>query len=144
MNLIPRHNLFDVDSLFSDFFTGIPRARQENPPLAGMRVDVHETDDCYEIHADLPGVNKDDIHITLDNDLLTIAAKRESTEEKKDKGKVIWQERSSGSISRSFSVRPGLKEEDIKAQFNDGVLTLNVPKPSAALPEDRVKRIPVE
>lgn len=104
MNLVPRNQILDFDSLFNDFFHGFhrPTSKSDNSePAVGMRVDVHETDDEYEIHADLPGVKK---------------------------GKVVWRERSSGSINRSFTVYPGTTEKDIKANFSDGVLTIAVPK----------------
>ncbi|MEQ8313256.1 MAG: Hsp20/alpha crystallin family protein [Gammaproteobacteria bacterium] len=148
MNLIPRNQIFDVDSIFNDLFHGFgrPALREaQNDNLAGMRVDVHETENAYEIHADLPGVKKEDIDITLENDVLTVAARKNTETEEKKKGKVIYRERSSGMISRSFSVAPGTTESDIEANFADGVLSLNVPKPPQE-PEARAtsKRIPVK
>jgi HSP20 family protein len=131
MNLIPRNQIFDFDSLFNDFFPGFGRSRlsaSNGGSMAGMRVDVHENDKEFEIHADLPGVKKSDIEVTLENDILTVSASKNTESEKKDKGKVVWRERSSGSISRSFSVSPGTSEKDVKANFEDGVLTLTVPK----------------
>ena len=145
MNLVPRNQIFDFDSLFNDFFHGfrLPRRHDgENEPLAGMRVDVHETDDNYEIHADLPGVKKEDIAITLQNDVLTVSASKETESEKK-KGKVIWKERSSGSISRSFNVSPGTTQDDITANFADGVLTLSVPKLKPENADSGGSRIPI-
>lgn len=129
MNLIPRNRVFDFDSLFNDFFDGFQApTRAGSDAVAGMRVDVHETDKSYEIKADLPGVKKDDIHVVLENDILTVSASKDTESEKKEKGKVIWRERSSGSISRSFHVAPGTEQKDIKADFKDGVLTLTVPR----------------
>lgn len=143
MNLIPRKRVLDFDSLFNDFFpaAGGPPARDDGA-LAGMRVDVHETDDTYEIHADLPGVRKEDIEVTLLNDVLTVSASKRTEAQEKKKGKVIWRERSHGAISRSFSVSPGVGEKDIRADFKDGVLTLSVPRRAEpAAPESR--RIPI-
>ncbi len=146
MNLVPRNQIFDFDSLFNDFFQGFgsPIAKGSAEGRAGMRVDVHETDDAFEIRADLPGVKKDDIHVTLHDDVLTVSATKNTESEKKEKGKVVWRERSSGSISRSFNVSPGLEEKDIKANFSDGVLTLNVPKSSAATETNQPRRIPIK
>lgn len=145
MNLIPRKRVLDFDSLFNDFFPaagGLPARDAGDGSLAGMRVDVHETDDTYEIHADLPGVRKEDIEVTLLNDVLTVSASKRTEAEKKKKGKVIWRERSHGAISRSFSVSPGVGEKDIRADFKDGVLTLSVPRRAEpAAPESR--RIPI-
>lgn len=147
MNLVPRNQIFDFDSLFNDFFPGfsrtLPRTLEEGN-RAGMRVDVHETDKTFEIHADLPGVRKEDIEITLANDILTVAASKNTESEKKDKGKVVWRERSSGSISRSFTVSPGTTEKDIKASFNDGVLVLTVPKKDTSKKAGGPKRIDVK
>ncbi|NKB34025.1 MAG: Hsp20 family protein [Pseudomonadales bacterium] len=146
MNLVPRNQNFDFDSIFNDFFHGfrLPhRHSGESEPLAGMRVDVHEADDSYEIHAELPGVKKDDIEITLQNDILTVSASKETEAEKKKKGKVIWKERSSGSISRSFNVTPGTTQQDISANFADGVLTLSVPKSKPSTEDPGSRRIPI-
>ncbi len=142
MNLIPRNHGYDLDSLFNDFFhsMGRPASKSEQTAaLAGMRVDVHETENEYEIKADLPGVKKADIEVSLENDILTVFAKKDTEEEKKKGGKVIWRERSSGSISRSFSVAPGTTDKNVKADFTDGVLSLTVSKPSpkTALPESK-------
>lgn len=147
MSLIPRNQIFDVDSVFNDFFHGFgrpaPRGKHQDS-LAGMRVDVHETDDAYEIHADLPGVKKEDIEITLENDILTVVASKDTESEEKQKGKVIYRERSSGMISRSFSVAPGTTEADINANFSDGVLTLSVPRSSPQAETPTSRRIPVK
>lgn len=145
MSLIPRNQIFDFDSLFNDFFPGFGRSAlpASRDSMAGMRVDVHETDKEFEIHADLPGVKKSDIEITLEGDILTVSAQKNTESEKKEKGKVVWRERSSGAISRSFSVSPGTTEKDIRANFNDGVLTLTVPKQAEAK-ADKARRIEVK
>ena len=144
MSLKPRNHLLDIDLPFNDFFHGFGRPAlntDSSNTLAGMRVDVHETDNQYEIHADLPGVKKRDISITLKDDILTVSASKNTESEKKEKGKVIWRERSSGSITRSFNVAAGTKPKDIKANFTDGELTLSVPRnndDNAALERQRI------
>lgn len=147
MNLIPRNQIFDMDSLFNDFFHGFGRPvthGKDSESLAGMRVDVHESEDAFEIHADLPGVKKEDINVLLENDVLTVSATKQTDSEKTKKGKVIYRERSSGSISRSFSVAPGTKQESIEANFADGVLTLSVPKANVEADEPAAQQIPVK
>lgn len=147
MNLIPRKQFVDFDSFFNDFFQGFssPSLRgKDGDSLAGMRVDVHETDDSYKIHADLPGVKKDDIEINLHDNVLTVSAKKETEAEEKKKGRVIWRERSSGAISRSFSVSPGTTEEDISANFKDGVLTIEVPRRKAEEAKQARQRIEIK
>ena len=104
-----------------------------------MKTDVHEQDDHYDVDIDLPGFKKDEIKIELDNGYLTVnASKGLDKEEKNDKGKLIRQERYSGSMQRSFNVGENVTEEDIKAKFEDGVLMLTVPKKDAPkLPEKK-------
>lgn len=104
-----------------------------------MKTDVHEQDDHYDVDIDLPGFKKDEIKIELDNGYLTVnASKGLDKEEKNDKGKLIRQERYSGSMQRSFYVGENVTEEDIKARFEDGVLMLTVPKKDAPkLPEKK-------
>jgi len=104
-----------------------------------MKTDVHEQDDHYDVDIDLPGFKKDEIKIELENGYLTVnASKGLDKEEKNDKGKLIRQERYSGSMQRSFYVGENVTEEDIKARFEDGVLMLTVPKKDAPkLPEKK-------
>ena len=102
-----------------------------------MRTDVHEHEDGYEVDIDLPGFKKDEISITLEDGYLSVSAAKGLDKEKKNhKGRVIRQERYAGSMQRSFYVGERVKEEDIRASFENGVLKLNVPKEEAAkLPE---------
>ena len=93
-----------------------------------MKTDVHENETDYEMDMDLPGFKKDQIKIDLENGYLTIRASKEHDNEKKKHGKVIRQERYAGSMQRSFYVGDGVKTEDVKAKFEDGVLKLNIPK----------------
>ena len=95
-----------------------------------MKTDVKETDNSYEVDIDLPGFKKDEIEAKLENGYLTIsAAKGLDKEEKEEKdGKYIRKERYSGAMSRSFYVGDELKQEDIKAKYQDGILKLSVPK----------------
>lgn len=94
-----------------------------------MKTDVREVDNGYELDIDLPGFQKEDIKARLSEGYLTItAAKAENKEEKDQNGRYICRERYSGSMSRSFYVGNGLKEEDIHAKFENGILKLSVPK----------------
>ena len=93
-----------------------------------MKTDVHENETDYEMDMDLPGFKKDQIKINLENGYLTIEASKEHDSEKKKHGKVIRQERYEGSMQRSFYVGDGVKVEDVKARFEDGVLKLCIPK----------------
>ena len=94
-----------------------------------MRTDVHEHDDKYELDIDLPGFKKDEIKLSLENGYLSVsAAKGLDKEEKDKKGKLIRQERYAGSMQRSFYIGDTIKQDDIKAKFEDGVLKLSIPK----------------
>jgi len=137
-----RSNLFDDDDFFS--FPAFPTFRNFDQDMnkmqkelyghhakAVMKTDVHEHDDHYEIDIDLPGFKKDEIQLDLQNGYLTIAAQKALEKNKEHEGKLIRQERYSGSMSRSFYVGEYVTEEDIKAKFTDGVLTLEVPRKEA-------------
>ncbi len=104
-----------------------------------MKTDVHELDGGYEVDIDLPGFKKDEISLDLENGYLSVSAAKGLKEEEKDKrGKLVRQERYSGSMQRSFYVGEALTEEDIKASFEDGVLKLSIPKKDAKhIPEKK-------
>ena len=141
MPSIFRENLFDNWFGFPDF-RDLDRTERE---LYGrhadrlMKTDVHEHDDHYEVDIDLPGFAKDEITIELNDGYLTIsAAKGLDKDENDKKGKLIRQERYAGAMQRSFYVGEELTEEDIKASFKHGVLSLNIPKKEAkAVPEKK-------
>ena len=130
-------NLFD-DSL-SDFFGFGRMMPQISSELYGkhaknlMKTDVRELDGSYELDVDLPGFKKEDIHVDVDGDTMTIRAERHSEHEDQDKkGNYVRCERSYGSYQRAFDIS-GVEVADISAQYNDGVLKLNMPKKSAVV-----------
>ena len=104
-----------------------------------MKTDVHEQEDQYEVDMDLPGFKKEEISLELNNGYLTVsAAKGLDKDENDKKGKLIRQERYAGSMQRSFYVGENLTEEDIKASFKHGVLSLIIPKKEVPkLPEKK-------
>ena len=134
------------DSLFDDFFTDITdnKRRPVARPLPGvMKTDIKENDKEYELTIELPGYKKENVNAELKDGYLIINANNEKNEEEKDEKGYIRKERYVGSCSRSFFVGKNLKEEDIKAKFDNGVLTLNVPKEVEKLPEEK-KYIAIE
>ena len=134
------------DSLFDDFFTDITdnKRRPMARPLPGvMKTDIKENDKEYELTIELPGYKKENVNAELKDGYLIINATNEKNEEEKDEKGYIRKERYFGSCSRSFFVGKNLKEEDIKAKFDNGVLTLNVPKEAERLPEEK-KYIAIE
>lgn len=140
-------NLMDVFNDFDrDFFRGFWRPEQAlYGKNAGhmMRTDVKETETGFEVDVDLPGFKKDEITLDLENGYLTVGASKALDEEHKNaKGRLIRQERYSGSMQRSFYVGEFVTEEEISAKFEDGVLRLTVPKKDAPkLPEKKTIRI---
>lgn len=94
-----------------------------------MKTDVKEEDNQYEVSIDLPGFSKEDINLELNDGYLTISASKNMNNDKNDKkGRLIRQERYSGSMQRSFYVGDQITEEDVKASFKHGVLSLMIPK----------------
>ena len=122
MMLIPRRNFDIFEDVFEDpFFTSDTKKT--------MKTDIKEHDDHFELLVDLPGFDKDNIKISLDKGYLTIEAKTDNSKEEKDKqGKFVRKERYFGECSRTFFVGNDVTEEDIKANFTNGTLNINVPK----------------
>ena len=103
-----------------------------------MKTDVREHEDQYEVDIDLPGFAKEEIKLELNNGYLTINAEKNLDQNKEKHGKLIRQERYSGSMQRSFYVGEEITEEDVKASFQHGVLHLLIPKKEKkALPEKK-------
>ena len=98
-----------------------------------MKTDVRETDDSYEVDIDLPGFKKDEVNAQLHDGYITISAAKGLDKDEKDKktGKYIRRERYAGSTSRSFYVGDEIKQEDIHAKFENGILQLSIPKKEA-------------
>lgn len=118
---------FDLfDDFFNDPFFTRPMNRQD---ASMMKTDVKEDGTNYQLAIDLPGFQKEDIKAELKNGYLTVSANREENkDEKDDNGKFIRQERYTGSCRRTFYVGENVRQEDIKAGFENGVLKLQFPK----------------
>ena len=117
----------DLEEMERAFFGGRPFF-SERGGLAEFRTDIQDKGDSYLLEADLPGFNKEDIHIDLDGDTMTIEAERHSEHEEKDKeGNYLRCERSYGSYRRSFDIS-GIDESGLTAEYADGVLKLTMPK----------------
>lgn len=122
MLLTKRNSLFD--NFFNDpFFTD---AYHNNQSL--MKTDIEDNGNGYVIDMELPGYKKEDVRAELKDGYLTISADTVSENEVKDQKNYIRRERYSGSVKRSFYVGSGLKQDDIKASFENGILKLVVPK----------------
>ena len=109
-----------------------------------MKCDIVEKDDKYQLSMEMPGIKKENIHMELKNGYLKIGATTtENKEDKDSQGKVLRKERFSGSYSRSFYVGNNISQEDIKASFDNGELTILIPKNAPAKVEEN-HFIPIE
>lgn len=108
--------------------------------LGGFRTDITDKGDHYLLEAELPGFAKENIHLNIEGDLLTITAKREENKEEKDK-QYVRRERSCASYERSFDISE-VKAEEINANYANGVLEMTLPKKSPATPIS--KRIEIQ
>ena len=120
-----RDSFWDIGSMFEDFFNDslLPAFFT---PVSSMRADVKETESEYVIDVEVPGVRKEDIKLDLKDDILTVFVER-NEETKEERSDYIRRERRYGSCSRSFYV-PEIKNEEVKAKYNNGVLTITLPK----------------
>lgn len=125
--MIPRRNSFDLfDSMFDDPFFERGFSKKE---ASLMKTDVKEKDGNYILEIDIPGYSKENIKIELENGYLTVTAAKEEKKDEEDKqSHYIHQERFYGTCSRSYYAGENVKEEDIKANFKNGILTLTFPK----------------
>ena len=117
-------NLFD--NFMDDMFPVVDRKPVKTMPTI-MRTDIKETEDHYELAVELPGFKKEDVKIHLKDGYLNISATAQSEDEEKE-GKFLRRERYTGAMTRSFYVGEDITEEDVKAKFGNGVLTLALPK----------------
>ena len=117
------------DDAFEDFFKPVFYTRQEH-----MKTDVKETEKEYELAIDMPGFDKKDITLSLENGYLRVEAKRE---EKEDDGNNYVRRERSFSCARSYYVGDAVTEEDINASYNNGTLNLVVPKKQKEIPQKK-------
>lgn len=127
---VTRYDPFDFgvqpfDDLFRVFFRPV-RAGSEAP--IQIKMDVKEDDKGYTIHAELPGVKKEDIHVTIEGNQVSLAAEVKQASEEKEGGKVLRSERYYGKVYRSFTLDSEIDEAAAAAKYNDGVLELKLPK----------------
>ncbi len=144
MMLVPYTRKFREFRPYDPFraFDELERAFFNDRSPAGFRTDIRDEGENFLLEADLPGFNKDDIHVDLDDGSLTISAERHSDFEQKDqKGNYVHCERSFGSYARSFDTA-GIDTQNISAAYRDGVLRLTLPK--LAKPENTTRRLLID
>lgn len=143
-------------SLFDDFMSDFPFDNRDMEKMERklyghhaknvMKTDIKEVENGYEFEIDLPGFTKDEVTAELKDGYLTITASKsvDKDEQEKDTGKYIRKERYAGACERSFYVGEDVTEEDIKAQFQHGILKLFVPKKEAKPAVEQKKYISIE
>ena len=130
--------------VFDEMFR-TPFIRNGMASVNSMHSDIKELEQSFEISMELPGFAKEDIGVELKEGYMTVKATRDTSKEEKDEdGRFIRRERFSGTCQRSFYVGDKIKEEDIKAKFKDGVLTIDVPKVQALPDKTEKKMIAIE
>ena len=140
MMLVPRRNTFD---LFDEFFDDdiFPKHEIFNKKERNlMKTDIKEKKDRYILDIDLPGFDKENITLSLNNGYLNIHAKVDKEIEEE---KYVRQERFHGECSRSFYIGDDIKENEIKADFKNGILKVEIPKKEIEDKSNEVKQIPI-
>ena len=127
--LMNRGNLFD--DFFRDVAPGFyvkPLHGEPLPTPEKIKVDVMESDQMYTVQAEVPGVAKDDIHVALDGNIVTLRAEVKQQDSQAKDEKVLRTERYYGAVSRSFQLPMEIDQSQAKAKYDNGVLTLTLPK----------------
>ena len=129
------NSLVTRGSLFDDFFKDIapgfyvrPLHGEGVPSPSQIKVDVKETDGGYTVHAEVPGVPKEDIHVSIDGNVVSLRAEVRQQDQKTEGEKVLRAERYFGSVARSFQLPVDVDAAQAKAKYDNGVLTLTLPK----------------
>jgi len=135
MNELRPFDPFAIDP-FDEGFRALLRPWRLEPAetVPPIRIDVSERDDAYTVKAEIPGVRREDIDVRIDGNIVTISAETTSGTEQKDGERVLRRERQRGVSRRSFSLECPLDEEHADAGYEDGVLTLTLPKKPGKAP----------
>jgi HSP20 family protein len=123
-----------LDDAFNQLLRGFvvkPVVLDEQEPAVKFRVDIAESDKAYTVHADLPGVKKDDIQIAVDGDQVTISAESKTEKTVKEGERTLRAERYAGKYYRAFALGSVIDEDAVQAKYADGVLELTLPKKAA-------------
>lgn len=120
------------DDLFRGFFVRPVGLEPEASTPPTIKMDVREQEGAYLVHAELPGVRKEDIHVTIDGNQVTLSAEVRQNKETKDGERVLRSERYYGKVARSFQLAQDIDDNQATARFTDGILELALPKRAAS------------
>jgi HSP20 family protein len=130
-----------LDDIFRDFAPGFfirPLHGDQLP--AQIKVDIKEANGAFKVQAEIPGVKKEDIHVSLDGNVVTLRAEVQQEDSKTEGDKLVHSERYFGAVSRSFQLPAEVDESKAKARYENGLLTLTLPKKSGG----RAQRLTIE
>ena len=119
-----------LDDLFRGFFVR-PVEYGSQPDAPSVKIDVKEQENGYLVHAEIPGVKKEDIHVAIDGAIVSVSAERREEKDVKEGERVLRTERYFGKVSRSFQLAQEIDEARVSAKYTDGVLELALPKKAA-------------
>jgi len=119
-----------LDDLFRGFFVR-PVEFESQADAPAVKIDVKEQEKGYLVHAEIPGVKKEDIHVSVDGAVVSITAERREEKDIKEGERVLRTERYFGKVSRSFQLAQEIDEAQVTAKYTDGVLELTLPKKAA-------------
>ena len=135
-------SLMTRGSLFDDFFKDVapgffikPLHGDPLPSASQIRIDVKETDKDFTVQADMPGVSKEDIHVSVEGSIVTLRAEIRQEDRQTEGEKVLRTERYHGEVSRSFQLPADIDEANAKARYDNGVLCLTLPKKVSNAPQ---------
>ncbi|WP_323030517.1 Hsp20/alpha crystallin family protein [Brachymonas denitrificans] len=136
------NSLMTRGSLFDDFFKDVapgffvkPLHGDPLPSASQIRIDVKETDKDFTVQADMPGVSKEDIHVSVEGSIVTLRAEIRQQDRQTEGEKVLRTERYYGEVSRSFQLPSDIDEANAKARYDNGVLCLTLPKKISSAPQ---------
>ncbi len=136
------NSLMTRGSLFDDFFKDVapgffvkPLHGDPMPSASQIRIDVKETDKDFTVQADMPGVSKEDIHVSVEGSIVTLRAEIRQQDRQTEGEKVLRTERYYGEVSRSFQLPSDIDEANAKARYDNGVLCLTLPKKISSAPQ---------
>jgi HSP20 family protein len=128
---MPQITRYDpLDDFFRGFFVR-PVEMGKDIEAPAVKVDVKEQEKAYVVHAEMPGIKKEDIHVSIDGPVVSISAERKEEKEVKEGERVLRSERYFGKVSRSFQLGQDIDDNAASARFTDGVLELTLPKKAA-------------
>ena len=127
--------LASMVSNWDDFFPSVFHGANLAPASRMPAVDIKETDTEYQVIADLPGISKDNLEVSLKDEVLSLTVQTRQEQSEESEGRIVRQERYRGTFHRSFKLNDTVDAENIQANYKDGVLTISVPKKEPVQPK---------